>query len=281
MLTVLKVLGLFKLLLVIFKEADRKPVSTGANAILNVHVLPEVGGITPTAQVDPEIVKSPGFVPTREIFEIVNGPFPVLVRVTVWAALVVVTGCGLENDTNVGDSEIFGVRTPFPVKVTFWVGPTLGTNDKLAVFGPVVEGVKVIENAQVPPDPSTFALVRQVVAALLEITNSLEFAPVRFPPLVIVIWLAPPLIRNTARGALVCPTVWFPKSSVVVERLITGGSPTPLKETLRGLPGPSSVNTNVAVAVPVAVGAKTTSATHEVPALTVPPFTHVELDARM
>ena len=85
MLTVLKVLGLFKLLLVIFKEADRNPVSTGANAILNVHVLPGPGaaGITPGAQVDPEIVKSPGFVPTREIFESVNGPFPRLVRVTV------------------------------------------------------------------------------------------------------------------------------------------------------------------------------------------------------
>jgi len=118
-LTVLKVLGLFKLLLVIFNEADRKPVSTGANAILNVHVLPEVGGITPTAQVDPEIEKSPGFVPTREIFEIVNGPFPVLVSVTVCVALVVPTGCGLENDTNDADSEIFGVRTPFPIKFIF------------------------------------------------------------------------------------------------------------------------------------------------------------------
>ena len=120
-LTVLTVLGLFKLLLVIFKEADRKPVSTGANAILNVQVLPGpgAGGITPGAQVDPEVVKSPGFVPTREKFEIVNGPFPELVSVTVCVALVVPTGCGLENDTNVGDSEICGVKTPFPVKVTF------------------------------------------------------------------------------------------------------------------------------------------------------------------
>ena len=151
----------------------------------------------------------------------------------------------------------------------------------MADFGPTELGVKVIANAHVPPDPRIFALVMHVVAEVLEITNSLVFVPVRFPPLVIVIWLAPPLIRKTESRGLVCPTVWFPKSSVVVETVILGGSPTPLRETLRGLPGPSSVNTNVAVAVPVAVGAKTTSATHEVPALTVPPVTHVELDARM
>lgn len=149
----------------------------------------------------------------------------------------------------------------------------------MAVFGPVDAGVNVIENAQVPPDPSTFAPVRHVVTALLEITNSLEFVPVRFPPLVIVIWLAPLLIRNTERGALVCPTVWFPKSSVEVETVITGGSPTPVRGTFRGLPGPSSVNTKVAVAAPVAVGAKTTSATHEAPALTVVPLRQFDVAA--
>ena len=35
----------------------------------------------------------------------------------------------------------------------------------------------------------------------------------------------------------------------------------------------------VAVAAPVAVGANTKSITHEVPAFTVAPFTHVELEA--
>jgi len=150
----------------------------------------------------------------------------------------------------------------------------------VAVFAPVDVGANVMENAQVPPDPSTFAPVRHVVAALLEITNSVEFVPVRFPPVVIVIWLAPPLIKNTDRGKLVCPTVWFPKSSVDVETVIAGGSPTPLSATLRGLPGPSSVNTNVAVAAPVAVGAKTTSATHEAPALTVAPLRQLVVAAR-
>jgi len=151
----------------------------------------------------------------------------------------------------------------------------------VADFGPTELGVKVIANAHVPPDPRIFALVMHVVAEVLEITNSLVFVPVRFPPLVIVIWLAPPLIRKTESRGLVCPTVWFPKSSVVVETVILGGSPTPLSVTLRGLPGPSSVKTSVAAAAPVAVGANTTSTTHDVPALTVPPFTHVELEARV
>jgi len=151
----------------------------------------------------------------------------------------------------------------------------------VAVFGPVDAGVRVMENAQVPPDPSTTAPGKHVVAALLEMLNSPEFAPVTFPPLVIVIWLAPPLIRNTERGALICPTVWFPKSSVDVETVIAGGSPTPLRATLRGLPGPSSVKTNVAAAAPVAVGTKTTSATHEAPALTVAPLTQLVVGAKV
>lgn len=122
-LTVLSVLGLFILLLVISRLADRKPTSarTGANAILNVHVLPGPGaggtGV-PTAQVDPEVVKSPGLVPTTEILDSINGAFPVFVRVTVCDALVVPTGCGLAKDINVGDREICGVKTPVPIKVT-------------------------------------------------------------------------------------------------------------------------------------------------------------------
>lgn len=122
-LTVLSVLGLFILLLVISKVADKKPMSAraGENAILNVHVLPGAGaggtGV-PTAQVDPDVMKSPGLLPTSEILESANGAFPVFVNVTVCAALVVPTGCGLAKDTNVGDREIWGVRTPFPTKLT-------------------------------------------------------------------------------------------------------------------------------------------------------------------
>jgi hypothetical protein len=120
-LTVLSVLGLFILLLVIFKLADRKPTSAGANATLNVHVLPGPGaggtGV-PTAQVDPDVVKSPGLLPTTEILDSINCAFPVFVSVTVCDALVVPTGCGLAKDTNVGDREIWGVKTPVPIKVT-------------------------------------------------------------------------------------------------------------------------------------------------------------------
>src|SRR5579863_4897397 len=122
-LTVLRVLGLFILLLVISRLAERKPTSAsaGANAILNVHVFPGPGaGGTgePTVQVDPDVVKSPGLLPTTEILDSINGAFPVFVSVTVCGALVVPTGCGLAKDINVGDREICGVKTPVPIKFT-------------------------------------------------------------------------------------------------------------------------------------------------------------------
>lgn len=116
-LIVLNVLGLFRLLLVMFNVAFKKPVSTGARVKLNVHVLPGGTGV-PTAQVDPDVEKSPVLVPVSAILESANGAFPVFVSVTFCAALVVPTGCGLGKDTNVDEREILGVKTPFPIKVT-------------------------------------------------------------------------------------------------------------------------------------------------------------------
>jgi hypothetical protein len=115
--------GLFPLLLLIFTVANKKPVSIGEKARFNVHVLPgpgKGGTTTPFVQVVPAaIVKSAAFVEPIEIFEIVSGPLPVFVSVTVFAALVMPTGCGLVKFTKVVERTSFGVSTPFPVNVTF------------------------------------------------------------------------------------------------------------------------------------------------------------------
>lgn len=122
MLMLLVVLGIFPLLLVMLSVAKSDPVSTGANAMLNAQVFPGPGaagiGVF-TAQVDPVVVKSPGFVPANEMLVSVSGPFPVLVTVTVCAVLVVPVGCGLLKNTKVEEKEILGVSTPFPSSVMF------------------------------------------------------------------------------------------------------------------------------------------------------------------
>ena len=121
------------------RVAKRNPVSTGAKAMLNVHVLPGpgAGGIGVfTAQVDPAVVKSPGFVPASEMPVSVSGPLPVLVTVTVCAALVDPVGCEPLKKTNVEEREILGVSTPLPCRVTVCAPPALGVIVNVAVLDP-------------------------------------------------------------------------------------------------------------------------------------------------
>lgn len=155
----------------------------------------------------------------------------------------------------------------------------LSEKDSVAVRAPWPPGVNVKATAQVPPEPVTWpALTHEVLAS---IAKSPAFVPLTGVPVIVtVMGVLPALIRNTERAVDFWPTVWFPKSSVVVETLTTEGSPTPLRGTLRGLPGPSSVNVSVAVAAPSAVGVKMMSTTQVVRALTVPPLKQVEVGAR-
>ena len=85
--------------------------------------------------------------------------------------------------------------------------PELAAKDNVAVLDPDAPGVKVTAIEQVPPEPSTMWPLVQVVLAPFTIANSPAFVPVTPPGVVIVTWLAPALIKNTARDALVCPTV--------------------------------------------------------------------------
>ncbi len=67
-------------------DAVRVPAAVGLNVALTEQAEPAV---RLAAQVLPEMAKSPAFVPANAMFEKVTVPLPVLVMVTLCAALVV------------------------------------------------------------------------------------------------------------------------------------------------------------------------------------------------
>ena len=73
-----------------FSEALRLPTAGGINVTLTVQVL--LGVTVAPVQVSALLAKSLGFVPPRAAVEMLRLLVPVLVTVTVWAALVVLTG---------------------------------------------------------------------------------------------------------------------------------------------------------------------------------------------
>jgi hypothetical protein len=94
--------------------------------------------------------KSPGLAPVNEMPLIVRAAFPVLLSVTVWAALVVLRFCRLKVRL-AGETLAMGAL-PVPVKFTICglvVALSEITNEAVSVPGPV--GVNVIVIVQVPP----------------------------------------------------------------------------------------------------------------------------------
>src|ERR1700680_357524 len=183
------------------------------------------------------MVNSPGFVPPRETFESVRGPLPVFVTVTVWAGLVAPTIVGwnrggTEKLIEFEESCRVGVKMPFPVRAMVCVPPTLSEKDSVAVRTPELPGVNVRATAHVPPDPITFMWPAVPHVVLASRAKSAAFVPLTGDTgIVTVMGPLPALIKNTESGRDFLATVWFPKSSVVVETLTTAGSPTPLSGT--------------------------------------------------
>jgi hypothetical protein len=86
----LTVCGLFAALSLIESVAVRLPVAVGVNVTLTMQVL--LGVTVAPVQVSVLLPKSLAFVPPIVTVEIVRLPDPVLVTVSVWAALVVLKG---------------------------------------------------------------------------------------------------------------------------------------------------------------------------------------------
>ena len=148
---------------------------------------------------------------------------------------------------------------PVPVKFTVCGLPVaLSVMVRLAVRLPVAVGAKVTLIAQLAP--AATELPQVVVSAK---------SPLLAPVIAILVTLndtAPVLVNVTMRAALVVPTPWLPKLTLVGERLIAGVAPVPVRLTVCGLPLALSETVTLAVLVPTANGVKVTVMVQLVPA---------------
>lgn len=106
-------------------------------------------------------------------------------------------------------------------------------------------------------------LIAQLAPAANEVPQLLVCAKLEaFVPdsvmLVIAMLAVPVLDRVTTLGLLVVFTRWLPNETEVDDRLATGAKPTPVSETVCGLPVALSVTESVAVRVPAAEGVNVT-----------------------
>jgi hypothetical protein len=172
----------------------------------------------------PEVAMAKG--PMAPIALNVRLPFPVLVRVTVWELLVAPTNWA--EKVNGGDKLTTGA-VPVPLKLTVCGLPlALSVSQRLPGRVPLTEGVNVTLITQLPPVASD-ALVLQVVP-LVAIAKS--------PVVAMVVKIrdpAPLLVTVTGLAALVVPTGWLLKLTLVVLRLMLGTVPVPLRDTVCGL----------------------------------------------
>ena len=97
-----------------FNVALRLPVADGVNVTLTVQAL--LGGTVEPVQVSALTAKSPAFVPTTVTVETIRLPLPVLVMVSVWAALI--EPMGLLPKLKPGADKLTMGAVPVPLKVT-------------------------------------------------------------------------------------------------------------------------------------------------------------------
>jgi hypothetical protein len=183
------------LLSVMVKEAARAPLAVGVNVTLTLQ-LPFDGSELPQVLVCP---KSPGFAPVNQMLAMESVVFPVLLSVTLWAALVEVRVWLLKVRLGVESPAVGAV--PVPIRVML-CGLPLALSGMLteAVRTPGAVGVKVTLIVQVL-EGVTVALVQ--VSALL--VKSPGLAPIRVT-LEMVKLAAPVLVRVLLCAELVVPT---------------------------------------------------------------------------
>lgn len=134
---------------------------------------------------------------------------PLLVSVTVWAALVVPTSW-LPKLRLVAERLTAGA-TPVPLKLITWGLPAASSVTLIwPVRVPVEVGAKVTLNAQLAPaatvEPQVFVSEKSPLMATLEIV-SVD---------------VPVFVRDKVWAALVVPTSWLPKLRLVAEKEAMG-----------------------------------------------------------
>jgi hypothetical protein len=226
----------------------RVPVAVGANWMLTpqldgpARVLPQVFAVTAKSlALGPEIA-----MPVR-----LMAPGPGLLKVTVWAELLAPTAV-------FGNERVAGVTLAsraftVPDNATVWgLFPAESLNVNVAVRVPAAAGRNVMLTVQLP-EPARFA--PHVFAAM---EKSPDAGP-EMMMLLMLITVAPPLLRVTVCGGLVDATIGAAKTRLAGDTVALGRLPVPDSNTVCGLLVALSVKLRVAARVPAAEGVNTTS----------------------
>jgi hypothetical protein len=221
---------------------------------------------TPAVTEVPQVLvsaKSVELVPVRETLLMESAALPVLVSVTVCAALVVPTSV-VKVSGPVAESETTGAgaAVPVPVRVTDCGEPAaLSASETDAVKVAADAGVKVIAIEHIAPAATD---VPQVLVS----AKSVELGPV-METLLMESAALPVLVSVTVCAALVEPTCAVKVSGPVAERETTGAGvtvPVPLRVTDCGEPAALSVRETDAAKVVAEAGVKVTDMAHLAPA---------------
>src|SRR5437660_901588 len=180
--------------------ALREPVAVGVKVTLMVQEAPAASAL----QLLGDLLvwaKSPALVPVRAMLLMVRAALPLLVSVTAWAALVVLT-CWLPKLRLVGLKLTPGALVPLPLKATVCGLPlALSVILTLALRVPVAVGVNVTLMVQEAPAANVLELLGHVLVW----AKSPALVPVR-PILLMVRAAVPLLVSATAWAALVVLT---------------------------------------------------------------------------
>jgi hypothetical protein len=219
----------------------RLPVALGVKVTLTVQLAPAANEL-------PQVLvsaKSPALVPVIAMPVMLKVVVPTLVRVTVFAGLVVPTATEPKSKL-VGES--FAV-VPIPLSVTFCGLPgALSVTDSLPVRFPICVGSKVTLTVQLAPAASELPQV-WVCAKSPALVPVIAMA-------VIVNVVVPTLVSVTVFAGLAVSMATVPKLKVVGESFAV--VPIPLSGTCCGLPAALSVTVRAAMRVPLAVGLNVT-----------------------
>jgi len=211
-------------------------LAPAANVPVALHPVLEFGSGTPkSAASSPLTVKPVKFTAAVLVF----------VTVTLKGALVELTACE-PNAKLLGVTVTVAVPgVPVPVSVTVCGLPVaLSVNVIAPARVPVAVGLNVIENTH-----GWFSTPM--------LGHCAKVAPAKSPLVTILLKIngnSPLFDTETVCAALVVPTAWLPNVNDVGEIPITAATPTPVSDTVCGLPVALSVNVIVPLRVPAAVG---------------------------
>ena len=171
--------------------------------------------------------------PPSAILLIVSAAVPLLVSVSARTALIVVTPWSL-NATLVADS-VTAATPPVPVPLSATAAGlpvALWATDRLALFAPLLAGVKLRMIEQLAPAASVAGATGHTPAADAAIANCAASTPPIDTPL-IVSAAVPLLVSVSVRVLLVVETPWSPKPTLLADSLTAATPPVPVPLSAR------------------------------------------------